>query len=532
MKVNRITQPDIAATDLLSTFQRINVPGNAFGENVGKEIQQFGGSIESSASQLAPIIARMQERKSISDANAAFKDVPVMAYNLLEDMKKNPGNLLDFDKSYLNALDTETNKIAQTITDKRTRERFAEKANSTRTSMAMQAITWKSREFIAQGIGNHNAMTDALISTAASNISALDADAAIIAFNEFQNRIGSENTIAEKAGFVRNGNNLTKENMESLSLTIANSMVRDQPLRLQAFLAAGFLQIQDKDKDKFSELAKNSLEGRNEQAEFTRAAYETAKHHELLTKIDNGTATATDITNSGLPDKAKDYWMRKYVGIEKPIKATKPTSTEKNTIYKSLIDEFREAAKLNKKDEVTGIKSLEKSLGLIDNVLDAESKGFITKAERDLFVSTLVPSLIEMIDSKYWEGQGKTIRLNSRFRLGGKGFRERNPFADHYNTALELLSQQGLINTDENKAIILAKVVKHIDLASKLENVKEQEQAMNNVARNAMIDIMREMPNLYPAIGQFSYDDTPTVITEDNVSISPDVLNRLEKYKK
>ncbi len=549
-KIRRVTQTDVNAPDLTQRSQNINIPAGAFGQDVSRAVSNLGRSIEFSAEKLGDAHFRMQERQSISDASEAFKDVPIMASNLFEEMKRNPGNLLDFHKSYLAALDVEAEKISKGIENPRTRKRFQDKYLGTRTAMGKSAVTWAGNEFIIQGAGKNRAEINSIISAAALDISQIrNPILAGLKLDEYYDQIEDGNKTAEAAGFVRDAKIKSQADRESLDLTIAGSLIKDQPLQLKDMLDAGiFSELKDAEEDKIREQLASSLKRQKEQADFSVFAAELSKHTELSKLVGGGTAKDSDILNSALPDWAKDYWMDQYSGseeakIRKAVKAKevlierdrrlgltkgraakklKPNVTQKDIAKDNLNVEFLRIAEINKSGEVAGVESLNEALGFVRKVFEEHDKGFITDSERKNYIELLMPSLNDMIDSKYWEGKKPAFTIPGgigSFLPGGAGAgltkpivfggRPKNIYADKYSSALsklELMSTRA--NTERGRVIVMSNIIKHIERAKKLEG-KDLEKALNDISRNAVIDLMYE---LFPETEDIPYDDYPTSI--------------------
>lgn len=410
-KVKRVTGTDIRAPGLRQVQQAIDIPKGAFGAETGQALSFSGRGLEFSGVSLGNALFRQQERQSIIDANEAFRDMPIKAQNILEESKRKPGNLIDFDRNVLSALEAEADKTLKGIDDERTRARFESKFNRLYKDIGVQAVRFKNREFVRQGQTSNVKAVDSIIRFEADKIEKNPEDAADI-FISAEEQIREENRIAQEAGFIKDAKLKTDTDMEALSHTVANAMVLDRPADLINLLESGVLtSLKDEDADKFKQMAINSSKRVRENAEITAKMSYLAKNKDLYNKLIKGTLKVQEVQQfqNGLSERveqgnpiaitenrALELIKRDLVSAQEP--KPKPSEEEKAEAYLNFAVRYNklldEAVKKTNNNITSDILDFQVDL------LEAVDAGLMTGAGARKWITSVIPGLINKIDTR------------------------------------------------------------------------------------------------------------------------------------
>lgn len=544
-KITRVTRPSVAAPDLTGRFQDINIPKGAFGQDVSQAIGNLGRSIESGAARLGDAHFRMQERQSVADASNAFKDIPVNELNALEEAKKNPGDLNTFTDRFLAGYDNRIDSIAKTLPDARTRQRFMDKALTTRTSLGKSAVTWKSREFILQGRNTANAELGSITRAAGADAQNIN-DYYLLAKNTVEQ--------AATAGFLIDGRGKkqdpsirTLEEWRRIDFEVANNLMLDNPLKLVELLdSTVFKGLNAQDKKSLTNEANNSFNNIVERADTTRKVEYFSKNTEQYAKFQAGTLGWKELDEeqsiiSGavadgdedairqnetlelikdLVNKPEDVEFAEAVKKKKfnietleaakiqagGEKTPKPTVAEQSKAYTRFAIRFLDfqVEKKKKKGEFKVENAAKRVSDLLDfqvDLLKAQNEKLITKSEGKAWWNKLLPTLLKKIESKHFEEQKGMFVFD----------REPDIYSDAFSHVLDTLEANPDIDTSENQAdaVRLAfEIAEGLQIDKEKDPVKRSE-LLRSVGKKAIDELNRA---LHPSLNHL--DVLPDAIIE------------------
>lgn len=545
-KIRRVVQTDVKAPDLTGALQRIDIPKGAFGQDVSRAISNLGRGIEFSAEKLGDAHFRMQERQSIADASNAFKDVPVNELTALEEAKKNPGDLNTFTDRFLADYDKRIETIANALENPRTRERFLDKALSTRTTLGKSAVTWKSREFILQGRNNLNAELG-------NNVRAAGAD--IQNINDYYSAAAFAVNQGAAAGFLIDGRGKkqdpsvrTLEELRKIDYEVANNLMLDNPVKLLELLdSTVFRGLNAQDKKSFTQQANNSFNNIVERAEITKKVEYFSKNTELFTKFQAGTLGWKEVDEeqrliSGAVADGDEDAIRQNEALElikddvnKPEdvefaeavkkkkfnietlaeakiqagkeKTPKPTVAEQSKAYVGFANRFLDFDVQKTGRRKKGFKVKNASVRLSDlldfqvDLLKDMNKKLITRAEGKAWMTKLLPTLRKKIESKHFEERKGMFKFD----------READIYSDAFSHVLDTLEASPELNTSENQADALRlafEIAEGLQIDKEDDPVKRSE-LLRSVGKRAIDELNR---SLHPSLNHL--DELPDAIVE------------------
>mgnify|MGYP001562938441 FL=1 len=546
-KIKRTVSSDVAAPDLTQNLQGINIPQDAFGQNVGAALSNLGESVSDSSNRLNLAVGRMEERKNQTVATKAAATLSFDEFNQLETLKSKTTTDYDrFGKKYYDEAIARAEAVAKTLPSKRASELYMEKAVPTIQALGRNGIAWGNQKFIETGFEAGGSAINGLISSAAAE--GLQADLALKRSQiqtELEQMRGAGYLAASKVSFK----DLLKSSLTKLDLAMVDSLVQANPASLIEAIDKGKLEHLDKEQvGKAKRLAIDSLKRVDEQAKFSKFVEDISKNSELLARIDAGdpTLTVAQINSYDINQWAKDYWIEQLSGseegkIRKAVKAKevllarnkelglvngkqakgkmpKLSETAKNINASFLYDE---AARIDKIEEPA--MKLNAALNLMKTTMDAHDKGEIFAAERRNILGPLMDSILVGTDSKYWEPtqkQGFIKRLYKGLAVpfgGGFPTTHGNPYMDSYNEVLDRIKDFPKVNNVDGKQLAMTNVIKHIEIAKTLDD-KDKQEYVKNISRNALIDVLKE---IHPMTKDIPYDDYANIVGMTSINSIP-----------
>ncbi len=562
-KVNRVTQPSVDAPALTGGYQNINIPANSFGQQEGAALFNLGQAVSRGAEDVGNAYLRMKARKDASDATAAVTDYDKASFDANEKAKQDPS--LDA-ATFADDTFAQNEKNIQAAAkgmSKNAARQYEQRANVLNLRQYKANVSFANRKILVDGRANSEAAIANIISQEATRISNGDVSNFDL-MQESRDAVLEEVNIAYKNNFYpdRNPEDLAKEKLRELDLAYANALITRNPSALIDMLDPKnnhLLFLTTSDKNAKLAQAHSSRKSLDERQKFSKFLADISKHQEFHKRIlqHDPNLTITEVENSGLSDFAKDYWIEEFSGsmegkvrelvetgknqeeakrrLGRKKKAKKIVySAEAKAIYSAqLIDEFLVLANIKDREEyedlsdkeiaekLSGIEDLNNILTLTQKALQFHRDNKIVKSQRDFILNELAPSLTDMIDSKYWNGTAKKDSFIGRantvygtnpalapaFYILDKLLnnpRERNIYADYYNSALETLQTKfPAANNVDGRVFVMSSVARHIKIATTLEG-QEQVDYVRNIGRNAVIDIMYELD---PTTKDIPYDE-------------------------
>lgn len=538
-RVKRVIQPDVAPPDLTQTLQQINIPRGL--DSKDRAIEGLGANIEFSAQTVGYAFARQQDRRSISEASTAFRDVPINELSKLNEAKKNPGDLATFQTRQTEAFDLRMKTIREGLSSERAKLRFDEKTLSTRTSMAKNVATWARGEEISQSRNNMNSELSNQVSAAAGDIGNLQSyrDESIRLINE----AATKGFLIDGRGKRLDSSTVIRNTLRTIDLEVANSLIQDNPAVLVTMIDNGLLSgLTDDDKRVKTNQAISSGRNIQEKAELTIKDSYLSTRKELQDKITNKTATyqeleghvrsldiavasgdETAVAQQAWLERARDKALKSEEDLlrestqkkVRSIKATekakqitgtggvsKPSVSERSNVLMDFINEFQgfdivsTGAKVTENEDKFKLKDKDNpSVRMSDildfwtNVSDAQDAQLLSEAEGNMFFKKLIPVMRSKIASKHfgeiarpWWRPDVVIGVTNKIK------REKDKYSDAFSSVLSLLESVPNENTQVNqaKAIRFAFQLAEDKDINKIDNVNDRLEAVNQVAEQAI----------------------------------------------
>jgi hypothetical protein len=542
-RITKTERPSVNAPNLTQNQQNINIPSGAFGEDEAAAITGLGGATANAANRLNQAFARQAERRSITEASGAFKDVPVTALADLEAAKtaarQDPSLLPTFQQDYTKAFDNKMKDIRDGLSE-RAQNKFDQKALSTGTSMAKSATVWARGEEILNGRNNMSAEISNIVQVATGDLLNLDQyrQDAIDIINE-----------ADANGFLIDGRgkqiDSTKavaDALRSIDLNIANSLIQENPESLQAMIEGDFLpNLTEKDKaQKLREIpgaAKNikeradltfsdSLLANRDQLRKARtsrtATYQMYEQHirALDDKVEAGDVLAqaeqawleeeqkTSIKSREdiISEKAEKKEIeieatkraRKAAGIQKQ---PKPSADIKAKAFNDFNEEFLDFAivgtgkkkteigdRFELEDEDNPLARMTAVLDFWSRVSEAQRDGLLTEKEGNTFFEQLIPVMRSKIESKHFKEARDTPWWGAVKRaVGGQVEIERtaDKYSDVYSSVLDTLGEAASSVDKRNAMIHAYDIIQATDFGEN-DSVVERVEKSSKIAQDAV----------------------------------------------
>jgi len=540
-RINVKKTPSVSAPDLTRASQQINVPSDSFGGAEGRAIENLGNNIQFSAQEIGKGLARVEARRTSTEASTAFRDVPISELNSLEVAKKNPGDLATFQKRQTEEFDKRMDTIRQGLSSDRARLKFDEKTLATRTSMAKNAATWARTQEVVQGRNAVNADISNQINAAAGDLGNLQSyrDESIRLINE-----------ADANGYLINGKGQKQDSsvviqntLRAIDLEVANSLIQDNPAALVSMIDADLLPgLTEDDKRVKTAQAISSARNADEKAELTIKDSYLSTRKDLQQKIDNKTATfqeleqhvrsldvavaagdetaagqqawlerARDKANKSEEDLFREATQKKVRGIKateaaKQItgtgNATKPSVSERSNALMDFVNEFQgfdivstgaktteSKDKFELKDKDNPNTRMSDILDFWTRVSDAQDAQLLSESEGNMFFKQLIPVMRSKISSKHFEEIARPWwRPDVAVGITGPVKREQDKYSDAFSNVLSLLEGTPAQNstTNQSKAVRYAfQLAEEMDV-DKIEDVDKRIEAINKIGNEAI----------------------------------------------
>jgi|TARA_Y100000310_G_scaffold239947_1_gene243750 hypothetical protein len=267
--------PGTRAPDLTRASQNINIPPGASGENVFAAVANLGGVTADAANKLNIANFRLEERRSSTRADTAFKGVSIAQHSANDVAKqeaiKDPTLLPGFQPDQTKRYDLEMSKITQGM-DKRTKQKFDALSEPLRTSLANANILWSRGQEVANGRNEMNAVVQGMIATASQ----------VPDTEDLKNQIAIRLDKGQAEGHLLDGRFRPKDlNIEinksrrQVDINKAHSMVDQLPQLLKNMLddPDQLQDLTDADRTEFRNRANSSISNIKQKAEHQAWAY-------------------------------------------------------------------------------------------------------------------------------------------------------------------------------------------------------------------------------------------------------------------
>lgn len=565
-KIKTFQAPEKEAPFLRQNLQRIDIPRDAFGEGTGRAFESLGAAGESASTQLGNAVFRMQQRRNITQASTAAKDVPLTALEDLNVMKgeamANPNLLPGFAESYVNDFDKKAKILRDGLTTEGARLQFDAKILSTRTTMAKNAITWARAQEIVVGRNNLNSEVQNEITVAGGDIGNLDAHRLKIVdlINE-----------AEASGFLVSGKKkldssvVIRDALRDMDIEVVQSLIQNNPAILQQMIDDNQLPgLTEKDINKTEKDIINSMKHIDERAIFSEIQETLALYPDLNDKFNSGTLTYQTVdnleTDGRISEVAARVWkseliaperkteeqlieegiekgvqkarikaaveagVQEVTGIVKPPKLSDPVKDAKHAELAEFFTEDLQEIILSQ--NINSIDKLNSILEFADKVFQAHEDGAFVGRKKMFgdYMKVLIPSVKEMVDSKYLEGAaagapGIPLGIPG-VNFGIKVFaKPKNMFADNYLASMRILQETSpfFAGVDANKVEVMSKTLALIKQSQSITDEVQQKEFLRNVPTMAVTELLQELnpngnfDNLNQTISGVNFQAAPVV---------------------
>lgn len=539
-------EPTVEAPFLGQEFQKINIPKGAFGQDVGKATERLGAAVEKSAVQVGDIAFRMQQRRDITEASGAAKDVPITSLADLEVMKgqatADPRLLNGFAENYINDFDKKTNVIRDGLTSDGAKLQYDTRILSTRTNMAKNAITWARTQEILVGRNNVNSEIQNEITVAGGDIGNL---------NTHKQKVIDLINQAEASGFLIDGRGRKIDSAKAITdalrkmdLEVSYSLITNDPAVLQQMLDPQTGNLPDltaKDRVTLDKMATNSSNNIQERRTVTTRDSYFAKNTEFGKKYQNNTLTWNEVNDQmraldnlvevGDPDATKEQAMlltirnrlstpedeglrvateaskknilateaaKKELGIQK---GRKPTDLQQSKAYLRFVERFLEFDVTKRKGQFV-IKNADVRLSdLLDFQADIENAldvDLLTKAKHSEWMTKLLPTLRRKIESKHFAESGGFL---------GVGGRVPDKYSDAFIHVLDVLDDE---DSQAEAVLIAFRLAEEVDL-EKETDFDKRDELIQSIGDRTIKELNRQQ---HPELNSLTDEQMPNVVVK------------------
>ena len=547
-RITKTEKPSVKAPNLLQNQQNINIPSGAFGEDVNAAVGNLGGSVADSANRLNQAFARQAERRSITEASGAFKNVPVTALADLEAAKaqarQDPSLLPTFQQDYSESFDKKMKAIRDGLSE-RAQNKFDQKALSTGTSMAKSAAVWARGEEVLNGRNNMNSEVANIVSVAPGDLLNLD---------QYRQDVVNVINDADVNGFLIDGRGrqidsakAVSDALRAIDLNIANSLIQENPESLLNMIEGDFLpNLTEKDQSQKLREIPGAARNIKERADLTFADSLLANRDQLRTARTTRTATYQMYEQNirALDDRvdagdtlaqAEQAWLeeeqktsiksredlisekseKKEIEIESTKRAKEATGTQKqpkpsDDVKANAFNDFNEefldfaiigtgkkptAKKKGKRGDKFELEDEDNPMARMTAVLDfwtrvseAQRDGLLTEKEGNTFFEQLIPVMRSKIESKHFKEATDSPWWGAvKQSLGGQREIERtaDKYSDVYSSVLETLGDAASSVDKRNAMIHAYDIIQATDFGEN-EGVTDRVEKSSKIAQDAV----------------------------------------------
>lgn len=557
-RIKTFKTPSEEAPFLRQNLQRIDVPRDAFGEEAGRAVERLGITAEGATKQFSDAMFRNQQRRNITAASGASKDVPLNALNDLNVMKSaavaDPRLLPGFAAEYVRDFDAKAKIIRDGLPSEGARLQFDNNILKTRTSMAKNAIKWARDQEVVVGRNNANSEIQNEITVAAGDIGNLDAHRlnVIDLINE-----------AEAAGFLV-GDKISsaariQNSLREIDIGVVQALIQSDPVALGQMIENGQLPgLTDKDVDKTKKDITSSIKHIDDRLIFAEIQETLAQYPALNKEFKAGTLTYGKVdnlqTNGVISEVAARVWKNELIAPERKteeqlteeaieketrrlrikgavqeatgqVKIPKLTDPIKDAKQEELLADFTENMQdMLKSQKINSIDKLNEVLVFADKVFQAHEDGAFVGRKRQFedWMDALIPSMEKMVDSKYLEGFGRpgVTALDPFFGIPITFFsKPKNVFADNYLASMRIFEETSpfFSRVDANKVEVMSKTLVLLKQAEGIEDIEKRKEFMRNIPTTAVTELLQELnPN-------GNYDNLNQTIRGVNFQAAPPV---------
>ena len=535
--------PSVKAPDLTRRSHNIDIPAGAFGEPVGAAIGKIGADTADAANKVNIALARFDERRSVVEANKAFKELPISEGNALIAAKKDPNrNLPTFQPDYTAAQDKRNKAIIDALSP-RALPHFMLQYNTLQKNQALDAMNWALGQEVVEGRNEMNEAVAKLASTASTvaDTLALKGQIRDKIFEAHINNVLLDGKMRAKDPDVE-----AKKWFRQVDLNKAYSRMTESPEAVGREIKAGkYPDLTDKDKKTLLDDIPGARRRIEERAKLSMAdAYlhkrislrekrnkniDTFQDYEVEIRKLDAAVEAGDVDalaeQEFLIEEQKDSLMsqeereleaaktivesRDATALADRLQGKPPkivwTDDEKAAAFNDFTEEFRDFGiiptgigkgkksgelgdEFKLKDKNNPLARMSKILDFWSRVSLAQRAGLLSEKEGNMFFQELIPVLRAKIESKHFQEAGDMPFWGATKEFfGGQREIERtaDKFSEVYTAVLKTLGDNAT-NVEKRTAITAAYDLIRSTSFDKNEPVVERKAKVDQIAAEAV----------------------------------------------
>jgi|3_EtaG_2_1085321.scaffolds.fasta_scaffold00665_2 hypothetical protein len=560
--------PSVKAPDLTRRSHNIDIPAGAFGEPVGAAIGKIGADTADAANKVNIALARFDERRSSTEANKAFKDLPISEGNALIAAKKDPNrNLPTFQPDYTAAQDKRNKAIIDGLSE-RAKPKFMLQYNTLQKNQALDAMNWALGQEVVEG---RNEMNEAVLKLTSTASTVADT---ILLKKQVEDKIFEahiNNVLLDGRMRAKDPDVEALKQFRQIDFNKASSLVFNNPALLRKMIKENALpHLSDTQKKEFMSQSFTSTAGIEYRAKVSaldfygeqnamfrkklnegllvgEAGYnelnvavqslqpqvdagdeDAATQQSLLTLVRDSLFETDDVTQAS---KDKNALMNKLASIRatKLIKEmglaenTTPDKGQQSVTYVHLLGRFNEmVVEVKRRGKDPEFRLREKgTITRLSDILDVQAdsevfrqKGLVSNEKHNAIIEDLLPIVRDKIEDDSF--------LEKKNMLGTKIKVKADIYSAAFTHVKETLAKSPELNTVVNQAdamLFAYQIARTTDKQEEADAFKRREEIFKAGDRG-LKELYRQ---LIPEINHLTDDEIPNMIikTEETADRTP-----------